>query len=127
MNLQEEVRAQVDHPDITRTGRIRRPPERLGIELDRGPEDEPEMTLQLSEPPSREVTPSSSAPQSPDSSWYMLDLLLLPPPPPPPVEPPDVLVRHRHFTIGGGETDPDRLYPMIDWMPYPEERPPPSF
>ena len=25
------------------------------------------------------------------------------------------------------ETDPDRLYPKIDWMPYTKERPPPPF
>ena len=61
--------------------------------------------------------------QSPDSSLTLEDQVS----PSPPAEPPDILLRHRHFSIGGGETDPDRSYPMIDWMPYPEERPPPSF
>ena len=35
----------------------------------------------------------------------------------------DVLERHRHWSIGGGETDQNCPYPMLDWAPRP---PPPS-
>ena len=112
--LAEEVRAQVEHPNITRTGRIRKRPARLGIEEHRDQDDDQDLVLQLSEPPSREITPLSSAAPPPDTSLANQN------------EPPDVLARHRHFSIGGGETDSDRSYPMIDWMPYPAERPPPS-
>ena len=93
------------------------------MEEERGRDDDQDLLLHLSEPPSRDVTPLSSAVPSPDASLSEADQDLLSPP----AEPPDVLLRHRHFTIGGGETEPDRLYPMIAWMPYPEERPPTSF
>ena len=115
VNLAEEVRAQVGHPDITRTGRIRKKPARLGIEEHRDQDDVQDLVLQLSEPPSRDITPLSSAAPSPDTSLANQN------------EPPDILTRHRHFSIGGGETDPERSYPMIDWMPYPAEHPPPSY
>lgn len=123
VNMQEEVRAQMVNPNITRTGRIRKQPDRFGFEKERGQDEEEDIVLHFSEPPSREITPLSSAAPSPDTSLGLADLDQQPPP----AKPPDVLVRHRHFSIGGGETDPDRLYPMINWMPYPEERPPPSF
>ena len=38
----------------------------------------------------------------------------------------DVFERHRHWSIGGGETDRERLYPMLDWTPR-ARRPPPSY
>ena len=120
VNLAEEVRAQVEHPDITRTGRVRKKPTRFGFEEHRNQDDDQDLVLHLSQPPSREITPISSAAPSPDTSLSRENE------PSPPAEPPDVLMRHRHFSIGGGETDSDRPYPMIDWMPYPEERPPPS-
>ena len=69
----------------------------------------------VSPPTSPTSTPVTTPETSPDTSSIA---------PPRPAEPPDVLQRHRHFSIGGGETEPDRNYPMIDWMPYP--RPPPS-
>ena len=120
VDLQEEVRAQAAHPDITRTGRVRRQPAWYGVEQDRAQDDDQDLQLHLSEPPTRDVTPVSSAAPSPDSSLTLEDENW---------EPPDVLQRHRHFSIGGGETEPGRNYPMIDWMPppYTEERPPPSF
>ena len=123
VDLAEEVRAQVEHPDITRTGRVRKQPERYGFEEQRGQDDVQDLELHLSEPPSRDVTPLSSVNPSPDTSLSLANQDVTPPP----AEPPDILMRHRHFSIGGGETDSDRSYPMIDWMPYPGERPPPSF
>ena len=38
----------------------------------------------------------------------------------------DVFERHRHWSIGGGETDRECLYPMLDWTPR-ARRPPPSY
>ena len=123
VDLEEEMRAQVEHPDITRTGRVRKQPDRYGFEQHRGQDDDQDLVLDLSEPPSRDVTPLSSVNPSPDTSLCLANQGV----PTPPAEPPDILVRHRHFSIGGGETDSDRPYPMIDWMPYSAERPPPSF
>ena len=37
----------------------------------------------------------------------------------------DVLERHRHWSIGGGETEQERLYPMLEWAPR-SRHPPPS-
>ena len=101
VDLAEEVRAQVEHPDITRTGRVRKKPARFGFEEHRDQDDDQDLVLHLSEPPSREITPLSSAAPSPNTSLANQDE------PPPPAEPPDVLMRHRHFSIGGGETDSD--------------------
>lgn len=38
----------------------------------------------------------------------------------------DVLERHRHWSIGGGETEEECLYPMLAWTPL-TRHPPPSY
>ena len=130
-----EVAAQAPpaQQDLGRPVRIRREPDHYGIEKGRGPDTCPELVLTLSAPPSRDITPLSTPVPSPDSTleleskpahahglptWLTEQGIL------PKGAPGDVLEAHRHWSIGGGETEQGRLYPMLDWTPRTERQPP---
>ena len=118
------------------SGRQRKKPSRFGIDQDRCASFAQDLQLEV-EIAERVLTPSGPSPQvSPGSSTIVSPVAT-------PVQTPhtspegsfsvdlvqqDVLHRHRHFSIAAGETDPERDYCMIDWMPYghPDWRPPPS-
>ena len=68
VNLQEEERAQATHPDITRTGRVRKKPDRYGLEKERESDECQDKILVISAPPSRDITPQPSPNLSSDSS-----------------------------------------------------------
>ena len=68
IDLHEEERAQEHHPDVSRTGRVRKEPSRYGFEKAREPDDDQDKILVISEPPSREITPQPSPLPSPNSS-----------------------------------------------------------
>ena len=116
-----------------RPARARREPDHYGIEKDRGPETCPELQLTLSAPPSREITPLSTPAPSPDSTleldsrpekarnpptWLSEDNIV------PKGDPGNVLDAHRHWSIGGGETEQGTPYPMLDWTPRTGRQPP---
>ena len=123
IDLEEEERAQVANPDITRTGRVRKKPDRYGMEKERGPDDYQDKVLRVSEPPSREITPQSSPNPSPDSSM----VAKAGEPPWLPIEDvhggrtareraEDILERHRHWSITGEGEVP--AHPRFDdWKP----------
>ena len=113
--------------------RLRREPDHYGIEKGRGPDTCPELLLTLSAPPSREITPLSTPAPSPDSTLELESGPEKAPNPPlwlsknnilPKKVPGDVLEVHRHWSIGGGETEQGTLYPMLDWTPRSERQPP---
>ena len=132
--------APLDEPDaggaVRWSGRRRKQPSRFGMDQDRcaGFAQDLQLDVEIAE---RVFTPSGPSPQvSPGSSTIVSPVET-------PVQTPDtspegsfsvdlfqqdVLNRHRHFSIAAGETDPERDYCMIDWMPYdhPDWRPPPS-
>ena len=108
------------------SGRRRKQPTRLGIDQDRCANSSQDIQLEV-EAGERVFTPPGPSPQvSPSSSMIVSPVET-------PIQTPhtspeasfsadlsqqDVLNRHRHFSIAGGETDPARDYCMIDWMPY---------
>ena len=102
----QEVQAQMEDPTITRGGRRTKKPDRYGMEEERGQEQGEDMILRLSPPPSREITPFSSANTSPETSLNQRPLAR------------DVLERHRHFSVEPGELNRGRNYCMIDWIPH---------
>ena len=137
-----------DEPDQPRVRRQTKPPDYLGIEKDRGGQLDlsPPLAAQLLDLPSslteRMLTPTGPTPTSscsptppttplvtpvatPDTSPETLNVA------PPRLLPQgqdiarDVLERHRHWSIGGGETEQERLYPMLEWAPR-SRHPPPS-
>ena len=128
IDLQEEERAQAAHPDITRTGRVRKRPDRYGIEEERGPDDCQDKVLVISEPPSREITPQSSPNPSPDSSMTENQHPWLPTAD---VHPgrsareraQNILERHRHWSATEGRGIP--THPRFDdWKPKKPPDPP---
>ena len=96
----------MEDPTITRGGRRTKKPDRYGMEEERGQEQGEDMILRLSPPPSREITPFSSANTSPETSLNQRPLAR------------DVLERHRHFSVEPGELNRGRNYCMIDWIPH---------
>ena len=119
--------------DLDRPVRTRREPDHYGIEKWRGQDTCSELKLTLSAPPSRDITPLSTPAPSPDSSLELESKPVHALGPPtwltkhgilPKGAPGDVLEAHRHWSIGGGETEQGRLYPMLDWTPRTERQPP---
>ena len=139
-SLPPQPPAPLDEPDaggaVRWSGRRRKQPSRFGMDQDRcaGFAQDLQLDVEIAE---RVFTPSGPSPQvSPGSSTIVSPVET-------PVQTPDtspegsfsvdlfqqdVLNRHRHFSIAAGQTDPERDYCMIDWMPYdhPDWRPPPS-
>ena len=124
IDLHEEERAQEQHPDVSRTGRVRKEPSRYGFEKAREPDDDQDKILVISEPPSREITPQSSPKPSPNSSMAVEFEDHPPWLPVAEVHPgrsareraQDILERHRHWSATEGRGVPSHPR-FLAWKP----------
>ena len=135
-----------DEPGQPRGRRQTKPPDYLGIEKNRDDQLDlsPSLAAQLldlpSSPTERMLTPTGPTPTSSCSPTPPATPQVTPvvtpetSPEASNVAPPnvllesrtrDVLQRHRHWSIGGGETEQEHLYPMLEWAPS-FRHPPPS-